>query len=90
MNPVREIAYRLDPVLWMREVLDIVPHRWQEEFLRSPQGASVVVLTARQVGKTTAASERAFCNVVDGMEPLKGCNCSRGYYSVYSRRLSIG
>jgi hypothetical protein len=56
MNPVREMAYRLDPALWMREVLDIVPHRWQEEFLRSPQGASVVVLTARQVGKTTAAA----------------------------------
>ena len=56
MNNLREIAYRIDPVLWMREVLDIVPHRWQEEFLRSPRGASVVVLTARQVGKTTAAA----------------------------------
>src|SRR5450759_1283123 len=56
MNNLREIAYRVDPVLWMREVLDIVPHRWQKEFLRSPRGASVGVLTARQVGKTTAAA----------------------------------
>ena len=50
MNPAREIAYRLDPVLWMREVLGIAPHAWQEEFLRAEQGASIVVLTARQVG----------------------------------------
>jgi hypothetical protein len=56
MNPVREIAYRLDPVLWMREVLGITPHEWQETFLRAERGASIVVLTARQVGKTTAAA----------------------------------
>ena len=56
MNPAREIAYQVDPALWMREVLGIVPHAWQEEFLRAPRGASVVVLTARQVGKTTAAA----------------------------------
>ena len=56
MNPVREIAYRLDPVLWMREVLGITPHAWQETFLRAERGASIVVLTARQVGKTTAAA----------------------------------
>ena len=56
MNEVREIAYRLDPVLWMREVLGITPHAWQETFLRAERGASIVVLTARQVGKTTAAA----------------------------------
>ena len=56
MNPLREIAYRLDPALWMREVLGLNPHAWQEKFLRSEQGASVAVLTARQVGKTTAAA----------------------------------
>lgn len=56
MNPAREIAYRVDPVSWMREVLGIAPHAWQEAFLRSEQGASIVVLTARQVGKTTAAA----------------------------------
>ena len=56
MNPVREIAYRVDPVLWMREVLGITPHAWQETFLRAERGASIVVLTARQVGKTTAAA----------------------------------
>ena len=56
MNPVREIAYRLDPTLWMREVLGIAPHAWQETFLRVERGASIAVLTARQVGKTTAAA----------------------------------
>ena len=56
MNNLREIAYRVDPVLWVREVLGITPHAWQEKFLRAQQGASIVVLTARQVGKTTAAA----------------------------------
>jgi hypothetical protein len=56
MNQVREIAYRVDPVLWMREVLGITPHTWQEMFLRTERGASIVVLTTRQVGKTTAAA----------------------------------
>src|SRR5450759_1699715 len=56
MNPEREIAYRVDPALWMREVLGITPHAWQETFLRAERGASIVVLTARQVGKTTAAA----------------------------------
>ena len=56
MNMNREIAYRLDPALWAREVWEIAPHAWQEEFLRAPRGASIAVLTARQVGKTTAAA----------------------------------
>src|ERR1700690_4271486 len=56
MNPVREIAYQVDPALWMREVLGITPHAWQEAFLRTERGASIAVLTARQVGKTTAAA----------------------------------
>src|SRR5262245_13874463 len=56
MNSYREIAYRLDPVLWAREVLGITPHAWQEKFLRAPRGASLAVLTSRQVGKTTAAA----------------------------------
>jgi hypothetical protein len=56
MNMDREIAYRLDPVLWAREVLEIAPHDWQRTFLGAPRGASIAVLTARQVGKTTAAA----------------------------------
>jgi hypothetical protein len=40
----------------MREVLGIPPHEWQETFLRTERGVSIVVLTARQVGKTTAAA----------------------------------
>ena len=56
MSNLREIAYRLDPVLWAREVLGITPHAWQETFLRAARGASIAVLTSRQVGKTTVAA----------------------------------
>jgi Terminase large subunit, T4likevirus-type, N-terminal len=56
MNTVREAAYRIDPALWMHEVLGITPHDWQKTFLLAPRGASIAVLTARQVGKTTAAA----------------------------------
>jgi hypothetical protein len=38
MNNLREIAYRLDPVLWVREVLGVEPAKWQEEFLRATPG----------------------------------------------------
>ena len=53
---VREIAYRLDPALWVRERLVVTPAPWQDSFLRAPSGASILALTARQVGKTTTAA----------------------------------
>ena len=56
MSKLREIAYRLDPVPWVREVLGLTPSNWQNEFLRAPRGSSLLVLTARQVGKSTAAA----------------------------------
>jgi len=56
MNSLREAAYRIDPVLWVSEVLGVEPAPWQSDFLRAPLGASILALTARQVGKTTAAS----------------------------------
>ena len=56
MNNLREIAYRVDPALWVREILGVTPTPWQETFLRSPLGASILALTARQVGKTTTAA----------------------------------
>ena len=56
MNTRREIAYRLDPVSWVRDVLGMNPTSWQESFLRAPQGASILALTARQIGKTTTAA----------------------------------
>ena len=56
MTTYREIAYRLNPVSWARDVLGIAPHDWQQRFLLAPRGASIAVLTARQVGKTTAAA----------------------------------
>ena len=56
MNNLRELAYRIDPVLWVREVLGEEPAPWQQDYLRAPLGASILVLTARQVGKTTVAA----------------------------------
>src|SRR6476646_1972714 len=56
MNELRELAYRIDPVQWVRDKLGIEPAPWQAEFLRAPLGASIIALTARQVGKTTTAS----------------------------------
>lgn len=56
MNSLRELAYRIDPALWVCEVLGVEPTPWQQDFLRARRGASILVLTARQVGKTTAAS----------------------------------
>ena len=55
-NLAREVAYRMDPVCWSREVLGITPHKWQEPFLRAKRGESILALTSRQVGKTTAAA----------------------------------
>jgi hypothetical protein len=55
MNTHRELAYIIDPALWVREVLGIEPAPSQDQFLRAKQGASIVVLTARQVGKTSVA-----------------------------------
>ena len=40
MSNLRELAYRVDPALWVREVLGVSPTPWQETFLRAPRGAS--------------------------------------------------
>ena len=56
MTKLHEIAYRLDPVLWVRDKLQMTATSWQETFLRAPRGASILALTARQVGKTTTAA----------------------------------
>jgi hypothetical protein len=56
MTNLHELAYRVDPALWVREVLAVTPTAWQEKFLRAPRGASILALTARQVGKTTTAA----------------------------------
>jgi hypothetical protein len=55
MSTLRNIAYQIDPALWVKEVLGVEPAPWQEQFLRAPRGASIIALTARQVGKTTTA-----------------------------------
>jgi hypothetical protein len=55
-SKLRETAYQVDAVLWVREVLGVEPTPWQQEFLRAPRGASLLVLTGRQVGKTTTAA----------------------------------
>ena len=49
MSNLRDIAYQIDPALWVRDVLEMTPTPWQETFLRAPRGASILALTARQV-----------------------------------------
>jgi hypothetical protein len=56
MNNITELAYRIDPALWVERELGFQPSDWQKQLLRIPRGAQAAVLTARQVGKTTAAS----------------------------------
>jgi hypothetical protein len=55
MSKLREVAYRIDPGLWVKEVVGVEPADWQKDFLRAKRGASIIVLTARQAGKTTTA-----------------------------------
>src|SRR5215467_2782645 len=55
-NSLRDLAYQIDPALWVERKLGIVPKNWQREFLRAPRGASLLALTARQCGKTTTAA----------------------------------
>jgi hypothetical protein len=56
MNKQRELACGIDPALWAKHALGVQPHKWQSDFLRAPRGASIAVLTARQVGKATTAA----------------------------------
>ena len=37
MNNLREVAYLIDPALWVREVLGVEPQPWQEEFFKGAQ-----------------------------------------------------
>ena len=56
MSNLRELAYCVDPALWVHQILGVPPTKWQEDFLRAPRGASILALTARQCGKTTTAA----------------------------------
>ena len=56
MTRLHDLAYRLDPALWVKGVLGIDPAPWQRRFMLAPRGASILALTARQVGKTTTAA----------------------------------
>ena len=55
-HSIVKLLIDFNPALWMQKVLGIPPHDWQKTFLLAPRGASIAVLTARQVGKTTAAA----------------------------------
>jgi hypothetical protein len=56
MTALHSLAYKLDPALWVKEVVKIEPAPWQRHFMSAPRGASILALTARQVGKTTTAA----------------------------------
>ena len=73
MNNLREVAYLIDPALWVREVLGIEPLPWQQDFLRAPRGASILALTGRQIGKTsTAALGNGKCSLVHARFAQRG------------------
>ena len=52
----KDLAYAIDPALWVERELGVQPTEWQKQLLRAPRGAQLAALTARQTGKTTAAS----------------------------------
>jgi hypothetical protein len=56
MTNLCHAAYKLDPALWVLDVVGQTPAPWQQTFLRARRGASILALTARQVGKTTTAA----------------------------------
>src|SRR6266851_4138660 len=56
MSNLKDLAYQLDPAVWVEQALNVAPQDWQKQLLRAKRGASIIVLTARQVGKTTAAA----------------------------------
>jgi hypothetical protein len=56
MTNLCHAAYKLDPALWVLDVVGQTPAPWQQTFLRARRSASILALTARQVGKTTTAA----------------------------------
>ena len=58
MSNLREVAYRIDPALWVHHILGAEPTKWHEDFLRAPRGAPTLA-TARQhdrhVGQNNSA-----------------------------------
>lgn len=54
----RDLRHALDPVAFA-EACGVTPDEWQADFLRSP-AKRTLQLAARQVGKTTATSLKAF------------------------------
>ena len=55
LSPATSLAYQLDWVLFVRDVLGIELDEWQAALLRHPDRSSILA-TSRQVGKSTAAT----------------------------------
>ena len=49
MSNLRELAYRVDPALWVREVLGVEPTKWQEEPLAGPICSSFIIPSCRLI-----------------------------------------
>ena len=56
MNKLREVAYRIDPVLWVREILKHDADPLAGDIPARAARGFHFGLTARQVGKTTTAA----------------------------------
>jgi hypothetical protein len=77
MTNLRHAAYKLDPALWVLDVVGQTPAPWQQTFLRARRGASILALTARQVGKTTTAAWAIAHNMVFYPNSLSVVVCQR-------------
>lgn len=53
---IKNLAYAIDPALWVEREIGVQPFDWQKQLLRAPRGAQIAVLTGRQIGKTTTVS----------------------------------
>lgn len=52
----KNYAFRKDPALWAKQVLNISLDPWQRELVATEPGRRVITLTHRQAGKTTGAA----------------------------------
>jgi hypothetical protein len=87
MTSLSQLAYAIDPALWVKRTIGAVPTDWQVEFLRAPRGASLAVLTARQIGKTTVAAWAIAHFMVYHPGSLSVVACPAQRQSAYAIRL---
>ena len=85
-----KLLTEFDAVPWVREILGMTATPWQETFLRAPQGASILALTARQVGKTTTAFPLRTAVLDDQNHPRQGHTQQREASTASAPDIAVG